>query len=149
MNKFLLTIGIIAIGYIFCTAQEQKTEQEKIKFCVEQAINALSNTGEIAIMKKYFHPGFEIMTLKEDNRLHKTPIYNWLEKTTIRKKQNKYPPEKKVTIEFENIEITGNAAIVKFKYYKGEIHTCTDFMCLYKFNEGWRIVSAITYHHQD
>ena len=51
--------------------------------------------------------------------------------------------------EVEIAEVTGNAATTKFKYFKRVSQTCTDFMYLYKFEEGWRIVSTITYHHQD
>ena len=41
------------------------------------------------------------------------------------------------------------AAAVKQDFYRGKRRTCTDFLSLYKFKEGWRIVSWTTYHHPE
>ena len=40
--KIVLTIFIITIGLFLLKAQEQKTEEDNVKFCVEQAIKAKS-----------------------------------------------------------------------------------------------------------
>ena len=56
--------------------------------------------------------------------------------------------EEKVTAKFPIIDITGNAAMVKLEYYKGGNHVFTDYLSLYKFEEGWKIVSKIYFRHE-
>ncbi|MFC1565189.1 nuclear transport factor 2 family protein [candidate division KSB1 bacterium] len=51
--------------------------------------------------------------------------------------------ESNTTYKFIFVDATGNSAAAKIDVFKGEIHFSTDYMLLYKFNEGWRIVSKI------
>ena len=37
----------------------------------------------------------------------------------------------------------GHAAVAKLDVYKGETHFSTDYMLLYRFDAGWRIVSKV------
>ena len=47
------------------------------------------------------------------------------------------------------IDITGTAAIVKIELFKGGKQIYTDYLSLYKFEEGWRIVNKIYFKHED
>lgn len=46
------------------------------------------------------------------------------------------------------IDITGNAAIAKVELYQEGNKIFTDYLSLYKFKEGWRIVSKICEDHR-
>ncbi len=37
----------------------------------------------------------------------------------------------------------GNSASVKIEVYKGDTYFSTDYMLLYRFKDGWKIVSKI------
>lgn len=45
------------------------------------------------------------------------------------------------------IEVVGNAAVAKVELYREDKKIFTDFLSLYKFEEGWRIVSKIYHRH--
>ena len=47
------------------------------------------------------------------------------------------------TYKFVLVDATGNSAVAKLDVYKGQTHFSTDYMLLYKFKEGWKIVSNI------
>jgi hypothetical protein len=41
------------------------------------------------------------------------------------------------------VDVAAYAAVAKVQVYKGTTHFSTDYMLLYRFEEGWRIVSKI------
>ena len=52
-------------------------------------------------------------------------------------------PDRVVSAEIPTVDIAGNAAVARAQvYYDGE-HVFTDYMSLYRFPEGWRIVAKI------
>jgi hypothetical protein len=44
---------------------------------------------------------------------------------------------------FDVVEFAEYAPVARLQVYKGTVYFSTDFMLLYKFEEGWRIVSKI------
>jgi hypothetical protein len=54
-------------------------------------------------------------------------------------------PEVETTAKYPLVDITGNAAVVKVELYREDKMIFTDYLSLYKFEQGWRIVSKI-YH---
>ncbi len=49
---------------------------------------------------------------------------------------------------FSLIDFSGNTAIARMEIYENSKHIYTDYMGLYKFPEGWRIVNKIFYSHE-
>jgi hypothetical protein len=41
------------------------------------------------------------------------------------------------------VDVEGRAAVAKLEVYKSGVYFSTDYMLLYRFSEGWRIVSKI------
>jgi hypothetical protein len=81
--------------------------------------------------------------------LTKFPIYSWIQSFEKRKKDDPTPPtdEQKIACDYLLIDITGNAAMVKIQLKRNEELLFTDYLQLYKFDEGWKIVSKIYYRH--
>jgi hypothetical protein len=50
-------------------------------------------------------------------------------------------------VEFVNIDISGSAACAKIELYQNKKKIFTDYLSLYKFSDGWKIVSKIYYRH--
>ena len=61
--------------------------------------------------------------------------------------RNPTPPEIPSRAEFTAVNVAGNAATVQFEVYRGDEHIFSDFMSLYKFEDGWKIVNKIYYSH--
>lgn len=124
-----------------------KAEKENIKKVILSAyIDGIHNKGEISQISKGFHPGFNLLIL-QNNRLEKLPIYNWIESSKARKVKNPIPytEEQKMKCEFMNIDVEGTAAVAKIKLSKGGKDIFIDYLSLYKFDEGWKIVGKIYY----
>ena len=130
-------------------AKAQDVQEEKaIKKVIQSAyIDGLQNKGDIEAIKAGFHPGFNPLGVR-DNTLTKFPIYSWLEYFSRSKEEKPEPPEHKVSCEYKQIDICGNAAMAKIELYKEKKLIFTDYLSLYKFNEGWRIVNKIYHRHE-
>jgi len=131
------------------TAQAEK-EKEAIKKVIQSAyVDGLQNNGKVVDIQKGFHPGFNLLGVR-GNELTKWPIYSWIEYFENKKKENPDPPteEEKTICEYPLIDITGNAAIAKIELYRNKEKIFTDYLSLYKFEEGWRIVNKIYHRHK-
>lgn len=134
---FLLFSSLAAVG---------QTDEEMIKGVVNSAyIGGIQNNGPVEDIRKGFHPSFAMLRFVE-NDVKPYPIEEWIAAIEKRKKENA-PSQPKAEGKFISIDITGTAATVKLDLYRDGKKTFTDYLVLYKFTEGWKIVSKTYYRH--
>lgn len=141
------TTFIIALLMLSVMAFSQETDKKEIKEVIQSAyVDGIQNLGDIEDIENGFHPGFDLLIFR-DNMVNDLPIYNWIEYVKLRKAKNPegVTEEEMVSCEYDMIDITGTAAVAKIKLFKGGKHIYTDYLSLYKFKEGWKIVSKIYY----
>lgn len=144
--KNFIALLLISVSVIF--AGDLYKEKEAIKKVILKSyVEGLQNEGDLDKVDKGFHSCFKLLGLKDGKDIWELPIAEWKEKINERKTKGIFPKpdEKKVTVEFDMIDITGNAAIAKFKFFVGEKFKYVDYLSLYKFSDGWKIVAKI-YH---
>ncbi|MGM0612885.1 MAG: nuclear transport factor 2 family protein [Bacteroidota bacterium] len=141
----LIVLALLAMSV---NAEKYEQEKEAIKEVIQTAyIDGIHNLGDVKDIEAGFHPGFNLLGVDEKNMLTKYPIYSWLESVKKRKEKNPEgkPEEEKITCKYNFIDVTGQAAMAKIELYRKDKKLFTDYLQLYKFEEGWRIVSK-TYH---
>jgi hypothetical protein len=144
-KKVLPIIFLPFVCFSFAFAQ---TEKELIKQVITSAyVEGIQNNGSIEDIRKGFHPGFNMLRLA-DNDIKPYPIEEWIAAIEKRKAEAK-PDTKSVKTEakFLSVDVTGTAATVKLELYREGKKIFTDYLMLYKFTEGWRIVSKTFYRH--
>ena len=149
MKQFALLLALVVVTFTL-HAEDGNKEKEAIKEVIQTAyVDGIQNLGEIEQIEKGFHPGFNLLGINNNNQLTKYPIYSWLESVKKRKQNNPEgrPEEEKITCKYNSIDVTGNAAMAKIELYQKDKKLFTDYLQLYKFDEGWRIVSKIYYRH--
>jgi len=149
-KSFLSTIVLIvfAVSLFAQSELESKKEKEAVKKVIQEAyIDGLINEGDFSKIDKGFHPEFNLLGIGSGNEMWKYPIYSWKESVKNDLQTGKLPKkdEEKVSIKFLMVDITGTAAIAKIEFYVGEKLTYIDYLSLYKFAEGWKIVNKIFY----
>lgn len=146
MKKTILAIALLAMIPIFLLAQEEsKEDKEAIKKVITVSyVDGLQNKGPIEDIEMGFHQGFELLGMRNDD-LTKWPIYSWVMYHENKLSEDPAPPKEDevVTAKFPLIDVTGTAAIAKVELYKGGEQIFTDYLSLYKFEEGWQIVSKV------
>lgn len=129
-------------------ANAQVSEEELIKTVVSSAyVEGIQNSGNVEDIRKGFHPSFNMLRLIE-NDVKPYAIEEWI--AAIEKRKAEAKPEVKpvrTDAKFLSVDITGAAATVKLELYREGKRTFTDYIVLYKFTEGWRIVSKTYYRH--
>jgi hypothetical protein len=126
----------------------QSSEEEAVKNVVKSAyVEGIQNNGSIEDIRKGFHPSFAMLRFME-NSVKPYPIEEWIAAIEKRRAEAK-PDTKAVRTEasFLDVDITGTAATVKLELFREGKKTFTDYIVLYKFTEGWRIVSKTYYRH--
>jgi hypothetical protein len=142
---FLFVATMLCSGVF---AHDLKKEKEAIKKVIQTAyVDGLQNEGDLDKIDSGIHPDFRLIGIGEENSMWSLPIDEWKKRTKKKKEDGKFPRtgEKKVSVTFESIDITGNAAVAKIKFFVGEKLTYVDYIALYKFPNGWKMVNKIYY----
>lgn len=151
MKKLMLVliVMIVSVGFVFagdnCKEKKMSEEAMAVKTVIKEAyVKGMYVDRDVEAIKKGFHPDFKMQVLKEDG-LSEFPLSKWVEK--IKKWKEKEP---EVKTEYKHklamLDVKGNAAVARLDVFKDGEYAFTDYMSLYKFKDGWKIVNKI-YHY--
>lgn len=76
-----------------------------------------------------------------------TAIKSMIGSIEASKAKNPEPPSHETTHEFAMVDVTKNAAVAKIKIFRDGKHIYSDYMALYKFDDGWKMVNKIYAEH--
>ncbi len=142
MKNFLL----LTFALLFATSGMAQNEMEAVKKVVRSAyVEGIHNNGPIEDIRNGFHPSFSMLRLMENN-IEPLPIADWIASIEKRRSENTAQGVR-IDGKFVNIDVTGNAATVKLELFRQDKLIFTDYLSLYLFDEGWRIVSKTYYRH--
>lgn len=147
MKKVLFFILIFVFIYAVSLSAYNKVNNEKEaikKAIVEGYIEGIFTKGNVEMIKKGWHEECEIFVLK-NSKLQKVDVKYWL--NHFEKNPGALIKDKKVTYEFEDIKVTGYAAVAVVKVFYDGKQKYTDYMNLYKFEEGWKVAAKTFYTH--
>lgn len=88
-----------------------------------------------------FHPSFVMHALR-DGEVTNVTLDAWLERLNLTGEGNP-----RIRHELEVLSHSGSAAATRVEIFEGERHLYTDYLGLYRFDDGWKIVSKIFYAH--
>ncbi len=144
-NGFLAAalLGLAAAA----SATAQTDEKAAVKAVVQSAyVEGVHVKGDASLMRAGFHPDFRMLVLR-DGKMTVVTLDEWAGRIEAKAKENPNAPPAPVTAEFTQIDVTGNAAVAKVDIYRSGKHTFTDYLSLYKFPDGWKIVGKIFQAH--
>jgi hypothetical protein len=130
-------------------ADDLAAEREAIVRVVGDAyVDGIHNFRDPVAIRKGFHPGFEMLVLRE-GKLEKLPIERWIANIESRNAQEPPPTDGKrtTTAAYPLVEVTGTAAICKVELTRDGKLVFTDYLALYRFEDGWKIVGKSFYRH--
>ena len=93
-----------------------------------------------------FHPDF-IMFVNADEGILEITRDGWIARIEEGKKKNPDRPRPKVEHEFTLVDVSGDAAVARVELHRDGKHTFTDYLSLYRFDDGWRIIGKIFQRH--
>ncbi|MBX2915342.1 MAG: nuclear transport factor 2 family protein [Cyclobacteriaceae bacterium] len=124
-----------------------QNDEAAVKEVVNSAyVSGIQNGGTIADIRKGFHPTFQMLRFM-DNDVKPLGIEEWITAIEKNRAQANAAPVVRTEGKFVSVTVSGTAANVVLELYRGDKKIFTDNLLLYKFNEGWRIVSKTFYRH--
>lgn len=143
--KYATGISIVLASFFFTTAGFA-SEKEAVEDTVKTAyVEGFQNLGGREMMEKGFHPSF-VMVLNRNGQLSDLPLARMIEIAEQRKNNPDYQ-HKKVEAKFLEVDVTGRAAMVKLELYREGKLLFTDYLGLYKFDDGWKIFNKLYHQH--
>jgi len=130
---------------VFCAAAAaaQSSDADAVKAVVQSAyIEGVHVNLDATKMRQGFHPDFRMLMLR-DGKLTAVTLEEWIARMEANAKQNPNAPKPAIKADFPIVDVTGNEAVVKVELYRDGKHAFTDYLFLYKFADGWKIVSKI------
>ncbi|HDQ72130.1 MAG TPA: hypothetical protein ENN19_08540 [Chloroflexi bacterium] len=118
-------------------------EKQAIRQVIERAyIEGIHGTQDEQTVRSGFHEDFSMLVHCDDG-FDEMGVDEWLDRLETMKAENPEMWSAETTYTFELIDVEGYAALAKLDVYKGTVHFSKDYMLLYRFETGWRIVSKI------
>ena len=133
---------------IMLSAQDSSKDKEAIKNVIQTAyVDGLQNEGDTLKIDSGIHPDFNLLGIGKDDSMWAYSITDWKANVVKKLQQGKLPKsgDDFVTVKFTSIDITGTAAVAKIEFYVGKDLTYVDYIALYKFDDGWKMVNKIFY----
>ncbi|MHA2100804.1 MAG: nuclear transport factor 2 family protein [Candidatus Kariarchaeaceae archaeon] len=109
---------------------------------IKSYIEGIHTTQNPDMVKLGFHPDFRMLVLQNDD-IESVSVEEWFPRIEHLKESSPKLWEGKTTYKFDFIDCQANIANVKISVWKNEIFFSSDYMLLYKFINGWKIVSKI------
>lgn len=115
------------------------SEAEEIRNVVTSAyIDGLHRNGSRDSIRAGFHPSFLMQVFGGDS-ISSVSIEQWI----ARLPDPGTPPDHTVAHRIPDVSVSGRAAVARVEVMFDDRHVFTDYMSLYEFEDGWRIVAKI------
>lgn len=109
---------------------------------VEGYVKGVKQEGNPAAVRENFHKDFT-MLVKRNDLLQKVTRDDWIEGMIAYKKEQKGVSSETVDYKLPNVDVAGDAAVVRVDIYSKGRYDYTDYFSLYRFSDGWKIVNKI------
>jgi ketosteroid isomerase-like protein len=146
VEDVMRVIAAVVLAASLTPAFAEDSDRTAIQDVVRAAyVEGVHVKGDPALMRKGFHPEFRMYALR-DGALSVVTLDEWAARIEkgARERQGAAP---EVKHEFALVDRSGNAAVARVELHKGGKHVFTDYLSLYRFAEGWKIVSKTFQPH--
>lgn len=145
--KALTSIFFFLTSGILIAQTGLGTPQDAIKEVIKEAyVDGVFNEGNLRNIELGFSEDFEMLSF-EGNQVKSTSRADWMQRVKANQAAGKYPPvaQEMVRVDYLSIDVEGDVAMAKLRFYRGNKLEYIDFITLFHFEEGWKLVSKV-YH---
>jgi hypothetical protein len=157
---FTVALAILALAEVAAVpaaadeAARSAEESAIVQVISDAYVDGIHNYRDPAAVRKGFHPDFVMLVLK-DGKLEGVPLETWIGRIEDGKKKDAESGKTLVApggprsteAKFPRVSVSGDAAVAEVEIWRGGKQIFTDFLSLYRFPDGWKIVGKIFYRH--
>lgn len=154
MNKLATTVIAAALLWTAAPAAlsaapdaaARVSDMQAVTTTIEQAMTAMYHTGDEAIISASLHEKYAVL-LPEGNQVVPLTRQTILDGIRQSKKAGKFPMFPGASFTIDEVEVTGDTAMAHVRFFQHGVHTCSDYILLYRFSDGWKWVTLTTHHY--
>jgi ketosteroid isomerase-like protein len=141
-----ITLTLVALALATTAAASSDAEKNAVVQVITDAyINGVHARPDADAMRRGFHPDFRMLVLT-DGKMTAVTLDEWAGRVA-KSAANPKAARPAIKAEFPQVEIAGAAASARVEVFRDGKHTFTDYLLLYKFADGWKIVSKTFHTH--
>lgn len=145
MRKIAIVMLVLALATAATAfADVEQDKKDVVKVVTDAYVNGVHVKPDAAAMRRGFHPDFRMLVLS-DGKMSAVTLDEWAGR--VEKSAASTAPRPPIKAEFPLVEVAGTAASVRVEIFRDGKHTFSDYLLLYKFADGWKIVSKAYYTH--
>ena len=145
-RRMTATAGVIFASLVAAAASAADGDRQAIESVIRTAyIEGVHVKGDPALMRKGFHPDFRMFMLR-DGALTTITLDEWagrIEKAA----RERTGPAPQIRAEFPLVDVVKDEAVARVEVHRDGKHIFTDYLSLYRFADGWKIVGKIFQSH--
>ncbi|HEY7410292.1 MAG TPA: nuclear transport factor 2 family protein [Vicinamibacteria bacterium] len=145
--RVLVLVAVLVSGSALPAGADEATDKEAVKAVVKAAyVDGVHAVGDPEAMRRGFHSGFNMLVLK-DGQMSAVPIADWIARLEKAGSASQGKPRPAIKAEFTLVDVTGDAAVTRVEIFRAGRHVFTDYLSLYRFPDGWKIVGKTFFAH--
>jgi ketosteroid isomerase-like protein len=142
----VLTMAVAVLASAGTAAAQTDVEKKAVIQVITDAyVNGVHAKPDPDAMRRGFHPDFRMLVLT-DGKMTAVTLDEWAGRVA-KGAANPAAPRPAIKADFPQVDVTGTVASARVEVYRDGKHTFTDQLLLYKFADGWKIVSKAYYTH--
>ena len=140
----VLAAALLLAALLLAPAANAQDDSATITTIIEHSyINAIWLNGDEAAARAGFDSAF-VMQMAQEDEVISVSLDAWMERLGLHGE----PLREGITHEIEVLDRTGRAAVAKVVIFQDGEELYTDYMSLYEFDDGWRIVAKTFHSHR-
>ena len=146
MERTVRSLASCAFAFAAAAAFAADLDRAAIEVVVKTAyVDGVHAKGDAALMRQGFHPDFRMLTLR-DGTLTPVTLEEWIARLE-KGNRERTGARPEIGHQFTHVDVTGNAGVARVEIHRSGKHVFTDYLSLYRFADGWKIVSKIFHSH--
>jgi hypothetical protein len=147
MKRWSLCLAVLALAVSAASAFAENPEIAAIRDVIEQAyVSGIHNDRDPAKIRAGFHESFVMFSQSGDGVTQLTRDA-WIERIEAAKAKGDQGPRPETTATITVLDLAGSAAVTKVELFREGRQVFTDYISLYRFESGWKIVGKIFHRH--
>ena len=145
-SRQVTVAGAILASVVAGEAAAADGDRQAIESVIRTAyVEGVHVKGDPALMRKGFHRDFRMFILK-DGALTALTLDEWAARIE-KGARERTGPAPQIRAEFPLVDVTKNEAVARVEVHRDGKHIFTDYLSLYRFADGWKIVGKIFQSH--
>lgn len=145
MKRTLWVVALLVCAVSAVAADD--SEHAAIVAVVDQAyVHGVHIDGDADKMRAGMHDSF-VMFVQSDKGITQTTRDAWIERLAASKARAVNGPKPEIKANITVLDRSGNAAVAKVDLFRDGKQIFTDYISLYRFDDGWKLVAKTFHRH--